>query len=341
MAVFPFSDAKKFLVGSLQNSLDGELCDAAEAIVNLHLEPQNFVMPWSVNYESIRKSLLEQGAGLRQHITFENTQTIQGICRVMVRTHLNRQGVSYVSRRELSNPDINRTQVQRVLGLFSGEFEPDLFLDWHSLLSKWITFGLESRRDSGDAIFSEMDIHSLKQLANLDSNRLSEAKRMKSIHNNWAKVVLGIHSGMNYLHSFYGLNADRVWERINEASQSPQGVRALMREAQLHVKEYGPALAGSFFADLGGKSFIKADVHVKDAIGAVFDIDSKKVADDFAFDVLQKTAEKYNVSPRAVDKVMYLAGSANLYLFNPPPTRKRQAEQKGRFISYLENFKLI
>jgi hypothetical protein len=331
MPIFPFEDAKALLVGYTQELLKNDLRAAAETIINLHIDSQNFAMPLHVDYNGLRNALLTHGEELRQFIVFENTRIIQGICRVMVRTHLNRQGIGYVSRGEN-----NKTQARRVLGLFHSDFNPELLVGWNALLNAWIKFGKESI-DKGDALFNTVDIESLTNLSNIDPQQLGNATHIQGVHNNWAKIVLGVYSGLNYLSCTYGLDADRIWQRIDAASQSSQGVRQLMNEAALNVNQYGKALASSFFADLGGAQFIKADVHVKSAIAAFLKIDAQKVTDNLAFDMLHETADRYDVSPRAIDKIMYLGGSANLYFFGAPPTRKQQQSQKTRFLCDLRH----
>jgi hypothetical protein len=103
-----------------------------------------------------------------------------------------------------------------------------------------------------------------------------------------------------------------VWARINEASQSPDSVQKLILEVKTYVREYGQALAGSFLADLGGEQFVKTDTHVKGAVSAF--LDTEQVDDRRAFEVIRKAAEKHGITPRAIDKIMYLGGSGKWYL---------------------------
>src|ERR1039458_4768150 len=86
---FPFADAKAWLVESVRRRLPGDLCHSAATLVDLHLDPANFAMPLDVRDPQLHEALRfgETLANLRQYVTFEDTTTIAGVCRVMVRTH--------------------------------------------------------------------------------------------------------------------------------------------------------------------------------------------------------------------------------------------------------------
>ncbi len=338
MPIFPVDQAKEFLIKNVKDSLSDKNEYDARTIVDLHLDPNNFAMPIIIDDHGIQIALRNHYPldDLRKNITFENTKTIQGICRVMVRTHLNRSGVNYVSRGFKKD----KTKAQRVLGLFQDDFCPQKFTDFTILTSEWIEYADNSTKgnacdEDGNPLFNETDIDSLNKLSEKMPNSIRTAEGY-GIHNNWAKIVFGVHSGFNYLYKICNLDADLFWKLINEASNTLEGVENLINNAKNEVIEYGPALAGSFFADLGCAKFIKADVHVKDAIAAFLRKDAKDVSAKLAFDILQESSNAYKISPRALDKILYLAGSSNLYLVGTRPSKAEQTKRKEAFLKFLK-----
>jgi hypothetical protein len=337
--IFPVKQAKEFLVTSVRNAVERDLPDlrdVADLIVDLHLDPKNFAINQYVNTEGLRSALIRRSGAneLREFITFEDTHSIQGICRVMARTHLNRIGVGFVSRGET-----DKTQAKRVLGLFPYNRNPHDLVGWQALISAWVEFAEKSINDNSSfsnesSRFNCEDLISLKNLSKLPPEKIYDAKNHPGIHNNWAKVVVGVHTGLEYLSRYYGLDANRLWKKIDEASMSIQGVKNLTEEAAREITEYGQALAGNFFADLGGERFVKVDVHVRDSITAFL---KKKVSDDVAFEIIQRTSEVHGITPRAVDKIMYLACSSNLYLIGYRPPPDVQQKQKERFLNFLRS----
>jgi hypothetical protein len=223
--IFPVKEAKQFLADSVGRLLIGKWGDriasslpqVATTIVDVHLDPQNFAMPLRIDTEGLWDLIPEgnhSSRRLREFMVFEHTQSIQGICRVMVRTHLNRNGLGFVSRGEKTNAD--KTLSRRVLGPFESDFKPTELVDWDRLLKTWLHFaqGCIERGDvapNGEALFSERDIHSLVNLEKLSPEGAANRRKWDhQIHNNWARLVLGVHSGLNYLNRFYGLKADRL-----------------------------------------------------------------------------------------------------------------------------------
>lgn len=337
--IFPVKQAKEFLVTCVRDAVERDLRDVADLIVDLHLDPMNFAMHQYVNKEGLYSALIHRSGAseLREFITFENTRSIQGICRVMARNHLNRSGVGFVSRGET-----DKTQAKRVLGLFPYNCNPHNLVGWKALTSAWVEFAERSIDDNSflgnkSARFDHADIISLTNLSKLPPEKICTAKNNPEIiHNNWAKVVVGVHTGLEYLSKFYGLDANRLWNKIDEASMSIQGTKELMKEAEKEITEYGQALAGNFFADLGGERFVKVDVHVRDSIAAFLKKKPNEVSDNLAFEIIQRTSVVNGITPRAIDKIMYLAGSANLYLIDYRLSKGRQ-EQKNKFLNFLRS----
>jgi hypothetical protein len=176
--IFPVNEAKQFLADSVarlfsdkwRDRLGSGFPQVAGTIVDVHLDPQNFAMPLRIDTEGLWESILEGNHSprhLRGFMSFEDTQSIRGICRVMVRTHLNRSGLGFVSRGEKTDAD--KTLSRRVLGPFASGFEPTELLEWNRLLNTWLQFaqGCIEQGDlapNGEALFSELDIRSLKNL---------------------------------------------------------------------------------------------------------------------------------------------------------------------------------
>ena len=75
--------------------------------------------------------------------------------------------------------------------------------------------------------------------------------------------------------------------------------------------EYGYALAGSLFGDLGSPHFVKDDTHVREGINVIFKGLNNPEA---RVKALIESAHNIGVHPRVLDKILYLGGSGNLYL---------------------------
>jgi len=338
LPVFPYFEARKYLVEAVARWLPNELSKFAEKLVDLHLDPKNFPMPIKVDKVAMTRALQdgETLQQLRQYISFEDTKTAAGICRVMVRTHLNRSGINFVSRGFSS-----KTLAERVMVTFPVGLDPRRLVTWKALTSNWLEFakiarGQGTRDEKGKVLFSDEDIASLERLSEIEGESYRSARDTAGIHNNWARLVTGVYTGMTYLEKRHGFDADRVWEGINEASKSAKTARNLVKEASRSIDEYGPTLAGSFFADLGASRFVKDDVHVVASIAAMMGVDTRDVRSEFAFNVMQNSADVHGVTPRAVDKVMYLACSTNLYLFNFRLDQSQAGLEKSKFLQFLD-----
>lgn len=332
--IFPYDKARQHLIQVAARWLPMSCAKYAEKIVDLHLDPNNFAMPIRVNTLGLTRALSEGKTAnqLREFLTLEKTETAQGIARVLVRTHLNRTGINFVSRGATE-----KTLSERVMGLFPEDenFELEELSTWTGLTQKWLAFAnksLEEENSEGNAkrLFEEDDLKSLRLLSNLNEENYRSCLQDKSIHNNWAKLLTGVYSGLKHLNDEYGHDPDRIWEAIDEASQTVDGVKDLIESTRKEVDQFGEALAGSFFADLGAAQFIKTDVHVVDSVVAFTGRSQHWAKQGGAFDLLHRSAKAHGVTPRAIDKLMYISCSSNLYLFD------YANDDKDKFMKFLK-----
>ena len=305
---------------------------SASTIVELHLATENLPMPIRIQEGEIH-NVLQQGsadaATLRACILFEDTRTIEGICRVMARTQLNRSGVGYVSRGEKP-----KTLTRRVLGLFEQSDDLRRLIDWEPLLDHWLAFAEASRQRGdrtcgGEILFSDCDITALRLLREDPTTC-----RLRGAHDNWIKVVTGIHSGFKYLSSEpFGFRAENVWARMDDAAGSFESIKTLLSEASHEVEQFGMALAGSFFADLGHHDFVKTDVHVVDSVAAYLRKD--RISEREALKFVFEAAAASDMSPRALDKLLYIGGSGKFYLVGINASQPK--DQKRAFLHHLRS----
>jgi len=120
-----------------------------------------------------------------------------------------------------------------------------------------------------------------------------------------------------HLRNLYELDAAKFTATLDSASEKIDTVNALVRCASRtgrgKIFQYGQALAGSFFADIGRAQFVKSDVHVVEMAAATLGLSS--IPDAKALALVQQCVARTGMMPRAVDKLMYLAGSSNFYLY--------------------------
>lgn len=306
---------------------------SARRLLDVHLDPPNF--PMGLQSNTAEAALRHHCLGTapteaaRNLLVKEETRTIVGIARVMARTHINRQGVGDVTR------GITRTQAAsspRVVGLFEGlRTEKDLrpLLDHRVLLDHWLA---HANANAGAATpeaarFSPEDIASLRVLREMTPQAMAEATSgtaPRVAKQGWRKVVLGVHSGLKFLEDRYGLDADRVWEAIDGAVTAER-VGVMVKEARRGIKEYGAALAGSFYADLGSGNFVKPDVHVVDCSAAASGV--RTISEANAVATVHRLAQQSGLPPRAVDKLMFLGCSRRFFIGGAPRGAKEAKEQ--------------
>lgn len=279
---------------------------SAGQLVELHLDPRNFPMHRNCDVERLKDGLSKglSSDELRHAIKFEDTRSIHGICRVMVRTHLNRQGIGRVTRGE---PKHERTTARRALGPFDGDFDPQALTDWKSLLEHWLAFA-----ERHPAVFDAEDMDSLEAMARLGPLPGAAKEYAGKVHDNWAKVVLGVHTGFIYLQKHFGMDAGKLWSAIGQCESDRHAACALIDRARKEIAGFGEALAPSFFADLGATCFIKPDTHIQQAMKAYSGRDvSKRQIVQILLDAVE--AANPRITPRALDKLLFFGDGGPLY----------------------------
>lgn len=313
---------------------------AALRLLEVHLEPAHFAMP--IHDVAVEKRLIawsqgkESMAAATPFLLFEETRSIRGIARVLARSHINRQGVANVTRGAQW-----KVQSPRVVGVF--DLAPD-----DAALHRWTQYRplLEAFQELAhrnctvsadvDIHFAPEDIQKLDALAKLTPQQAREMGAQDVPGGGkpgWARVVLGLYTGLCYLDERFGFDPARVWASL-EAAQTVTQVDALAKDAQRHITEFGARLAPSFFADLGCTGFVKADVHVSDVIRAVLKTDSE-LAPQLCIDFVRQMAEETGRTPRAIDKLMYLACSGKFYLAGVSPSKAAARANKQKLLAEL------
>lgn len=331
--MLPLQEIRNFLSESVTFKYGDSVGEHADNIINLHLDPKNFTMHKSVDANAMLDGVLRGDSAevLRNHINFENVSDIRGICRVMARTHLNRTGTLQITSR-------GDTLAPVVLNIFNNNFNPKEYCNWQSLIEDWLH---EAERGIADLnpLFTTEDITSFARM--LEIGPISSRKNDElAIASAWRVVGPGIHSGFNYLNDRFQLDQEIVHNLVQTASVSgPNEIKSLIIGSS-KIYQYGLALAGSFFADLGingSQSFIKVDRHLKHAIKAFYGdafIGNDLERFEFAFDRVTESSD-CQYTPRAVDKLLYLCGSSNFYLLGDLP-KKSGFNERNRKREFLE-----
>lgn len=314
---------------------------AARRLLEAHLDPAHFAMP--IHDLAVEKRLIAWSQGdedlpsATEFLRFEETRTIRGIARVMARTHTNRQGVADVTRAARW-----RVQSPRVVGVFELAQDDAALHRWTEytpMLEAFLKLANRNRASTTDAAayFESDDIQNLEALARLTPEQARElgARDVPGCNKKpgWARVVLGLYTGLRYLDERFGFDASRVWSAL-EAAQRATEVDALARDARRQVTEFGAALSHSFFADLGCASFVKADVHVTDVVSAALKLNGKP-APQLCIDFVRQMAEETGRTPRAIDKLLYFACSGKLYLAGLAPAKAVADAAKAQLLTHL------
>ena len=313
---------------------------AARRLLEAHLDPAHFAMP--IHDLAVEKRLIAWSQGdedlpsATEFLRFEETRTIRGIARVMARTHTNRQGVADVTRAARW-----RVQSPRVVGVFELAQDNAALQRWTEytpMLEAFLDLASRNRAPTTDAAahFAPKAIQNLEALARLtpeEARKLGARDVPGCDGPGWARVVLGLHTGLRYLDERFGFDASRVWSAV-EAARHATEVDALARDARRQVTEFGAALSHSFFADLGCASFVKADVHVTDVVGAALKLNGKP-APQLCIDFVRQMAEETGRTPRAIDKLLYFACSGKLYLAGLAPAKAVADAAKAQLLTHL------
>lgn len=348
--MFPYEQSVKHLISLLENHLPSALKEHTEKIVNLHLRLDTLAMPnmtradcqTAINHIINGQSL----NAILKTIILEETHLKTGMFRVLLRTHLNRSGINDVS---MSNNHQHKTLSPRILNFIESiDVNADFFKVQHEIIPAWLAFArknenestAESIRYNDDAIYSlekmtaannfiieslGADLKATKKLSGISLKRQLNDERISA---SWCKIVLGTITGLRYLHS-------RNWDLYNQTTNTTltyKEIHGFTKECQNRVNEYGYALAGSYLADLGGSCFVKDDTHVKDCMMA---LSSELNSPEKRVKAVIESAQQLNVAPRFIDKIMYMAGSGNLYLLGL--TVENSTLLKREFICWLKN----
>lgn len=328
-------------VESIQLLVGGLDQRAAKRLLTVHLEPAHFAMP--IHDPAVEARLMawcrgdEDIAAASAFLRLEDTRTMTGISRVMARTHINRQGVANV--RQGARWPVQSPRVVDLFDLAPDEESLRRWTDYHSLIESWLALArrYEAADIGEDRRFRPSDIQCLEKLATLSvaQARSLTARQAAQLCGNigWARVVLGFFTGLLYLENRFEFRADKVWEAIDNARTAAQ-VDALSRDAQRQVREFGPRLAPSFFADLGGANFVKADTHVTDVVSAALKLPGDAGAQE-SIDFVRELSQSIGCTPRALDKLMYLACSGKFYLAGVELSKAQAGARKRQLLDIL------
>ena len=312
---FPYAAAKNYLAEVLTKNLPEDLKNHSEKIIDLHLNQNTQAMPLmtSQQYGKVREMIganqsLEK---IIQSLQFEKTATKSGMFRVMARTHLNRSGINHVSQGYE-----NKTLSPRILK-FSESIDLTKNITTKDIIVKWYAFAEAHSADNVESSlkYDDRALNCLKKLANMDDidewhtsgGTAPGLSRKLGVDLGWCRIALGLTSGLMFLKR-------KNWNLYETVSQDNLGyddIHALIKDCQKHICEYGYALAGSFLADLGGTAFVKDDTHVRACVLAV---EPRMNKPEQRVKFVIESAHHCNISPRALDKLMYIAGSGNFPL---------------------------
>lgn len=347
--MFPYYEARKILIELIEKNSSKDIKAYAELMLNLHLRHDTLAMPiMTASENAFALEKIRSGCSLDEvcsHLIFEQGETKNGIFRVLVRTHLNRSGIN-----DVSMGCAEKTLSPRILS-FTDTInldENNWLLIEEEIIPRWLEHAKVHRNTSDlgmryneDAIYAletlndayksglivnllGSDIHATKNTSGINLKKYLG----KDIKVSWIKIVLGILTGLRYLHH----RQWDVYKRASDKTLTYKEINNLILDCQQHVCEYGYALAGSFLADLGSPNFVKDDTHVRECVSIFseqLNTPEKRVK------AVIDSAHKINVAPRILDKVMYIAGSGNLYLLGVK--LKNSQSMKKDFIERLKN----
>lgn len=303
---------------------------AVDFICDTHLDPKNYAMPLHSETRETFLALLQAQdfEAAEAKLEFEDTKTIEGIIRVMVRTHLNRQGVANIVQGAQY-----KTLAKRVLAPFTGAFDYAAMLNHEHFIECFEQAAVAYPQEYRESDIQ--DIQAAKKLTGIQQISTPAAKAA-GVSDNWAKVLTGIYSGLLFLHKEYQFSPDKIWQAMDACVNDAEKSKRLTKKVQSDIHQYGTALAGSFLADLGHDAFLKPDVHVIASVSAIHH--QANVSDQFALNYTHKLAQELGMPPRMLDKVFYIGCSGKLYLYDLKVKNAGQAKRK--FLEQLGKLEL-
>ena len=303
---------------------------AVDFICDSHLDSNHYAMPLHSETSETYLALLQarEFQAAEAKLKFEDTKTIEGIIRVMVRTHLNRQGVANIVQGARY-----KTMAKRVLAPFTGAFDYAAMLNHEYFIECFEQAAMAYPQE-----YRESDIQDIQVAKKLTGNQRFSmpAAKAAGVSDNWAKVLTGIYSGLLFLHNEYQFNPDKIWKAMDACVNDAEKSKRLTKKVQSGIHQYGTALAGSFLADLGHDAFLKPDVHVIASVSAIHN--QANVCDQFALNYTHKLAQALGMPPRMLDKVFYIGCSGNLYLYDMKI--RNAAQSKRKFLDKLDELSL-
>ena len=324
---FPYVDFKDRLAECFEESLRSEgIGHLSKELIDLHLDDRMQAMPDMAS--SVQQEMIlelnngEQFSDILSKIKLEDASTKEGMFRLLVRTRLNSSGINNVSR---GNVDGGKTRSPRIL-----RFIETLDLGHCYSPEELVNLWLEYAEDANSTVmagsqYEERDIAALRLLRkalNYSSADESIAQRLSApnlnrIYNSdkkirgffgWVAIVASVFSGLRFLQ-----RSD--WDIYTRATSNQRmsyvEVDHVTRTVEENVVGFGYALAGSYLADMGDTNFVKDDTHVRAFVNSVAPELRKP---DGRVNYVISQSSRWGVSPRALDKLLYLAGSGHLPL---------------------------
>ena len=204
--------------------------------------------------------------------------SLSGIYLILLKSAENAQGKSNIIGKSLGDGGVER------LGLVLGNFDPcyvkERFESWDTLLNI------------------------------IETQLQPRGKIRKGPHSTWPNYCKTIIDSAKFLSDFK--SADDFYWFINQFANHPDPRVYLAVPIYLadKIKGIGYALACDFLMALGYQNYGKPDIHIKTILSKLGVCNSED--DDYCFSLaLDRIATKARVSPRKVDRVLWLIGSGD------------------------------
>ncbi len=296
-----------------------------QILVELHLDERFYKMPVQIDLAAQHAVLAQQHPPgelierLAHAVEFEDLTDFGGILRVFARTLLNRAGISDILRGQAA-PDAGLRRhiiprVSRVLDAMTAALDHQDLTNYDTLLAVIEAAAMTHVDQDGPQGFLAQDLSTIEALrregVGTTAQAVGDVAQLCGLQG-WVKWTRGLYSGIRWLSEVSEMDLERfratVQASIDGAEGGPLGLGGDLAGS---VQEMGLALAMSFFGDLGNPQFAKPDRHVVRALRAY---DGARLSARQAFERLVLHSNQAGVSPRELDKVLYLAGSGNFYL---------------------------